>query len=83
MVSLMEREVVKCTKEWMSKEEFIDTLVISQSLPGTFAVNTSNFIGYKIVGTMGAIMALLGNGNSPFYNYNYSYFLCSLETIIM
>jgi chromate transporter len=66
MVSLMEREVVN-TKEWMSKEEFIDTLVISQSLPGTFAVNTSIFIGYKIAGTMGAIMALLGTVLPSFF----------------
>lgn len=66
MVSLMEREVVD-TKKWMSKEEFIDTLVISQSLPGTFAVNTSIFIGYKIAGTTGAIMALLGTVIPSFF----------------
>jgi len=59
MIPLIEREVVD-TKEWISKEEFTDILVISQSFPGALAVNSSLFIGYKIAGVVGAIVALLG-----------------------
>lgn len=59
MVPLIEIEVVD-KKKWIDKEEFLDTLVIAQSFPGALAVNTSIFIGYRIAGPLGAIVALLG-----------------------
>lgn len=59
MIPLIEEEVVNKNK-WVSKEEFMDMLVVSQSLPGPLAVNCSTFIGYKIGGIIGAIMAILG-----------------------
>lgn len=59
MIPLIEIEVVK-NKEWVNKNEFLDILTISQSFPGALAVNTSIFIGYKISGILGAILALLG-----------------------
>ena len=48
MIPLIEEEVVK-NKGWLSKEEFVDILVVAQSLPGALAVNTSVFLGYKII----------------------------------
>lgn len=59
MIPLIEREVVG-NKGWISKEEFTDILVISQSFPGAMPVNSSLFIGYKLGGVIGAIIALLG-----------------------
>jgi len=59
MIPLIQKEVVD-DNEWISKEEFTDILVISQSFPGALAVNTSLFIGYKIKGVIGALVALLG-----------------------
>lgn len=59
MIPLIQGEVVD-NKKWISKEDFLDILVISQSFPGALAVNTSTFIGYKIGGILGALMALLG-----------------------
>lgn len=58
MIPLIEEEVVN-KKKWIKKEEFIDILAVSQSLPGALAVNCSLFLGYKIGGVIGAIMALL------------------------
>lgn len=58
MIPLIEEEVVK-NKKWMEKEEFMDILVVSQSLPGALAINCSIFLGYKIGGFLGAITALL------------------------
>lgn len=66
MVPLIEVEVVG-KKKWIDKEEFLDTLVIAQSFPGALAVNTSIFIGYRIGGTIGAIMALLGTVLPSFF----------------
>ena len=58
MIPLIEKEVVG-NKGWITKEEFVDILVVSQSLPGALAINTSIFLGYKIAGVLGAIVALL------------------------
>lgn len=59
MIPLIEAEVVD-KQNWVSKDEFLDILTISQSFPGAIAVNCSTFIGYKIKGIKGAIAALLG-----------------------
>ncbi|SUY54661.1 chromate transport protein [Clostridium tetani] len=83
MVPLIEVEVVD-KKKWIDKEEFLDTLVIAQSFPGALAVNTSIFIGYRIGGAVGAIMALLGTVLPSFFIIIFiASFLCSLEIIIM
>ena len=59
MLPLIEVEVVD-KQNWISNEEFLDILTISQSFPGGVAINCSIFIGYKIKGLVGAIIALLG-----------------------
>ena len=59
MVPLIEEEVVN-KKHWISKEEFLDLLAISQSVPGVFAVNFSIFIGYKLKKFRGALSLTLG-----------------------
>jgi len=59
MIPLIEKEFVD-NKGWISKDDFVDIIVLSQSLPGALAVNSSLFVGYKIRGVLGAILALLG-----------------------
>lgn len=59
MIPLIEREVVDNNK-WISKDEFIDIIAISQSFPGARAINSCTFIGYKIGGIAGGILGLLG-----------------------
>jgi chromate transporter len=59
MIPLIEAEVVS-KKQWLSKEDFLDIIVISQIFPGAIAVNSSIFIGYRINGLLGAIIGLLG-----------------------
>ena len=46
MIPLIENEIVN-KRQWISKEDFIDLLAISQSAPGVLAVNISIFIGFK------------------------------------
>ena len=60
MIPLMEKELVQ-QKQWLSKEEFLDLLSVSQAMPGVFAVNMATSIGYRLRGKRGAIMAVLGN----------------------
>lgn len=59
MISLIEREVVDKNK-WIDREEFLDLLAISQSMPGILAVNISVSIGDKLRGFRGSLTAALG-----------------------
>ena len=59
MLPLMEREFVEKQK-WINAEEMVDIIALAQSLPGVIAVNTSIFIGYKLGGVIGAVVALMG-----------------------
>ena len=55
MVPLIEDEIVD-KRKWISKDDFIDLLAISQSAPGIFAVNISIFIGYKLKGEVSSLL---------------------------
>ncbi|MEG0948543.1 MAG: chromate transporter [Bacteroidales bacterium] len=59
MISIIEKEVVD-KKKWIEKEEFVDALAVSQSLPGILAVNISIYTGNKLRSLKGALMATLG-----------------------
>lgn len=59
MIPLIEEEVVY-KREWMTQEEAMDVISVSQSLPGPIAVNMAAFIGYRLKSLGGALMAALG-----------------------
>ena len=59
MIPLIQREVIE-RRKWIEEKDFLDMLVLAQSTPGPIAVNTAVFVGYKIAGVLGAIMATLG-----------------------
>ncbi|HOA63357.1 MAG TPA: chromate transporter [Bacilli bacterium] len=59
MIALMEREVVE-RKGWISSEEILDMIGISESTPGPIAINGATYIGYKVGKVWGAILATLG-----------------------
>lgn len=50
----------------VTSEEIVDYFAISQSLPGIIAANISMFIGYKLRGKLGAIIAMFGIITVPF-----------------
>lgn len=59
MIPIMQREVVDRHK-WLSEEDFLDIISLSQALPGVFAVNMSAYIGHRLKGVLGAILFALG-----------------------
>ncbi|HIZ85634.1 MAG TPA: chromate transporter [Candidatus Coprenecus stercoravium] len=65
MIPLIEREVVHKNK-WVSDEDFLDMISIAQSAPGLIAVNVAIFIGHKIAGIKGSIVATVGSVLPPF-----------------
>jgi chromate transporter len=44
---------------WMDDEEFAEVLAMANALPGPIATKMATYIGYKVKGTMGAIVANL------------------------
>ena len=60
MIPLMEEELVD-KRQWMSREEFLDQLALSQSMPGVLAVNMATGLGYRLRGMLGAVSAIAGN----------------------
>ena len=60
MIPIIQKEVVD-KRGWISEEDFMDILAISQSAPGILAVNISIFLGHKLKGTKGSIVATLGS----------------------
>ena len=46
--------------QWLSMAEFTDLITISQMTPGPIAVNSATFVGIKIAGIPGALVATMG-----------------------
>ena len=47
-------------RKLVTQDELINYFAISQSLPGIIAANISMFVGYKLRGKLGAIIAMFG-----------------------
>lgn len=58
MLPFIQQEVSK--NAWLSEQEMIDFVAISESTPGPFAVNIATYIGTKTAGILGAACATLG-----------------------
>lgn len=59
MVPIMQKEIVE-KKSWLTNDEFMDILAVSQATPGLFAMNMASHIGYKLKGTLGGVVGALG-----------------------
>lgn len=59
MIPIMQREVVD-VKHWVTEDDIVKLLVISESTPGVIAVNSATFIGYKIAGFFGSLATTVG-----------------------
>ncbi len=47
-------------RRWMTEDEFLTGLAMAQALPGVNVVNLPIWIGYRLAGSPGAIVAALG-----------------------
>ena len=56
---LIQNQVVQL-HPWLSQSEFTDLITISQMTPGPIAINSATFVGIKIAGMPGALVATLG-----------------------
>lgn len=60
IIPLIQEQVVN-SKNWLSLKEYTDIITISQMTPGPLVVNTASFVGIRIAGTLGAIVATIGS----------------------
>ncbi len=58
MLPLIQEQVI--AHGWMTNEEIINFIAVSESTPGPFAVNVSTYVGMEKAGFLGAICAVLG-----------------------
>lgn len=46
-------------KKWISHDEMMNVTVIAESTPGPIAINCATYVGYKLAGMAGAVVATL------------------------
>ena len=56
---LIQAQVVE-NHGWLSMQEFTDLITISEMTPGPIAVNSATFVGIRVAGVPGAVVATLG-----------------------
>ncbi|HHU71429.1 MAG TPA: chromate transporter [Clostridiales bacterium] len=65
MLPVIQRDVVDKYK-MMDKDEFLEYGTLSQTLPGVIALNCASFVGRRVGGTIGMLIAGLGATISAF-----------------
>ncbi|MCD6301705.1 MAG: chromate transporter [Staphylothermus sp.] len=65
ILPIIEREIVE-DAGWISKDEYLNLIAIAGSTPGPIAVNAATYIGFKMAGFIGAIVATVAVILPPF-----------------
>ena len=47
-------------KQWLTQDEMMELTVVAESTPGPIAINCATYVGYKMAGMSGAVLATLG-----------------------
>ena len=58
-IPLVESQIVN-VNAWLSYEEFTSLITIAEMTPGPIAVNSASFVGVRMAGPLGALVATLG-----------------------
>lgn len=56
MLPLIQKEIID-VHGWLTLNEFIDILAVVEMTPGPVAINSATFLGYKVGGILGSIVA--------------------------
>ena len=59
MIPIIQHEVVE-KNHWITDDDILEIIAISESTPGPIAINSATFIGYRICGFWGSFFATLG-----------------------
>ena len=58
MIPMIQKEIE--IHGWISPNELVDIIAVSQMAPGAIAVNSATFVGYKTAGLFGSVVATIG-----------------------
>jgi len=58
IIPLIQEHLVK--NNWMSIEEFLNLIAIAEVTPGSISINSATYVGYKVYGFIGSVVATLG-----------------------
>lgn len=58
VIAQLEAEMID-KRKWITKEEFLDMITISESTPGPVAINCATYVGYNVGKLLGAILATI------------------------
>lgn len=58
MIPLIQDATIKMG--WLTNEQLIDFIAISESTPGPFAINIATFVGMNVGGVFGAVCSTIG-----------------------
>lgn len=59
IISMM-KDVFVNKRKWIDEQEMVDLISIAQSTPGPLAINASVLVGYRVSGTIGALITMAG-----------------------
>lgn len=59
ILPVIQREIVTRSK-WVEREDFVNMLIVTQSIPGALALNSSIQVGMRLRGAAGGLLASLG-----------------------
>ena len=58
MLPLIKEQIIEI-HGWLTNAEFIDILAISEMTPGPIAINSATFLGYRVSGVLGSVVATI------------------------
>ena len=59
MIPLIQKEVSE-NKKWITDDDILEIIAISESTPGPIAINSATFVGYRVCGFWGSFFSTLG-----------------------
>ena len=59
MIPLIQNEAVE-KRHWVTDDDILEVIAIAESTPGPIAINVATYIGYKLKGFVGAVVATVG-----------------------
>ena len=59
IIPLLQKEIVD-VHHWLSVQQMVDVIAISQMTPGPIAINAATLVGYYVGGIAGSVVATLG-----------------------
>ncbi len=56
MISLLQNELVG-KRKWIEEGEFLNVVAVAESTPGPIAINCATYVGHKLLGFWGSVIA--------------------------